>query len=500
MLSLLIFLPLVAAAALALARQNADRLARWTWLLASLVEVALVALMWTRYVQTPVAGQRIAFETYQPWIPGVGSAYHVGVDGLSLPLLAMTTVVFAATAIYSLKQRDRPRSHAALFLALETTSLGLFAALDLIVFFVFFDLSIVAMYFVIAGWGHGEQARRSALKFFLYTFVGSLALLVGFIGLYVAADPHTFDIVALTAQAPLNGHGLAGGFVLAAVAIGLAVKTPTFPFHTWLPPAHTDASAAGSAVLAAVLLKMGTYGFVRIAMPMLPEAWRRYAMIFVIIGVVSVLYGALVAMAQSSFKRMIAYTSVNHMGYIVLAVGAAGLVAGSDAQARSVAVTGAMVQMVSHGLITAALFLLSGVLFERGGTYEMDAYGGLAGRAPKFAALTAVAAFGSLGIPGLSGFIAEFQILAGSLGSAPVPTALAVPGILITAALFLWALQRIFLGEEHQQLPNSHDVTSLELAAVTPLLVLSLIIGVFPRPLLDVLEPASRTVVELVSR
>ena len=264
------------------------------------------------------------------------------------------------------------------------------------------------------------SAARSAMKFFLYTFLGSLALLVGFIGLYIAADPHTFDMVELAEQTPLAESSLAGGAVLAAILVGLAVKTPTVPFHTWLPPAHTDAPAIGSAVLAGVLLKMGTYGFVRIAMPMLPEAWRAWAWVVVVVGIVSVVYGALVALAQTDFKRMVAYTSVNHMGYIVIAVGAAGLVADDTAQARAVAVTGAVTQMVSHGLITGALFLLAGVMQDRVGTYDMDSYGGLAGPAPRFAAFFAVGAFASLGLPGLSGFIAEFQIFTGSIAAAPV--------------------------------------------------------------------------------
>ncbi|PRY20150.1 complex I subunit 4 family protein [Pseudosporangium ferrugineum] len=494
MLTMLVFAPAVTAVVILLWRAVPDRAVRWIWVVVSGAEVAAVAALWIGY------DGGIGYEVNRPWIPGVRSGYHLGVDGLSLPLLALTTVIFGACAVYSLRHTDRPRRFAALFLALETTCLGLFSALDLIVFFVFFDLSIVGMYAVIAGWGHGAQAARSALKFFLYTFVGSLALLVGFIGLFLAAAPHTFDMVELTAQMPLAGQGAAGGLVLLAIAVGLAVKTPTFPFHTWLPPAHTDAPAAGSAVLAGVLLKMGTYGFVRIAMPMLPEAWRRHALVAVVVGVVSVLYGALVALAQTSFKRMVAYTSVNHMGYIVLAVGAAGLISGTDVEARSVAVTGAVTQMVSHGLITGALFLLAGVLFDRGGTYEMGAYGGLAADTPRFAALTTVAAFASLGLPAFSGFIAEFQIFTGSFGSAPVATGLAVPGIVLTAALLLWAVHRLFLGPSRHALTAAADLRAAETAAVAPLLALALVIGIFPRPLLDLIEPAARTAADLVAR
>ncbi|WP_338596833.1 NADH-quinone oxidoreductase subunit M [Saccharopolyspora sp. SCSIO 74807] len=501
MLTLIVFLPLVAAVVLAAVPESAGRrpfLVGWIGITA--IDAVLVVLAWI----ASDTGGGMSYEQNVRWIPSAGVAYHVGVDGLSLPLVAMTALLFLACAVYSLRQTHRVKSFVLLFLFLQTVSLGLFTALDLILFFVYFDLSIVGMYFVIAGWGHG-QAKRSALTFFLYTFVGSLALLLGFIGLYLAAEPHTFDIIALATANPLAGRGAYAALVLLAIGIGLAVKTPTVPFHTWLPPAHTDAPAAGSAILAGVLLKMGTYGFVRIAMPLLPETWRQYAGAVVVIGVVSVLYGALVALAQQDFKRMVAYTSVNHMGYVVLAVGATGLWAGSDAQARSLAVTGAVTQMVSHGLITAALFLLAGVFYDRRGTYDMGAYSGVAGPAPLFAAATGVAAFASLGLPGFSGFIAEFQIFTGSLASATIGTALAVLGILITAGLFLRVLHRVFLGT--LRLPDAPgagrdfaDLHRSEVVSVLPLLALAVVIGVVPRFLLEVIEPASATLIGLVGR
>ena len=495
MLSLLVFLPL-AAAALLLVPRIGERAARGAFVAVTAAEVALAVAVWARY-DAPASGA-LALEEQARWIPGVGASYHVGVDGLSLPLVLMTTVVFLACAVFALGESDRPRLQAALFLALESVCLGLFVSADLILFFVFFDLSIVAMYFSISGWGHGAAAR-SALTFFLYTFLGSLALLVGFVGLYVASDPHTFDMVELAAHPPLQGQGLAGGLVLAAVLLGLAVKTPTFPFHTWLPPAHSDAPAIGSAVLAGVLLKLGAYGFVRIAMPMLPDAWQAWAPVVIVVGVVSVLWGALVALAQTDLKRMIAYTSVNHMGYVVLAVGAAGVLADGADEARGVAVTGAVTQMVSHGLLTAALFLLAGSMFERTGSYALDAYGGLAAPAPRYATLFTVAAFGSLGLPALSGFIAEFQIFAGSIATVPV-TAVAVLGILITAALFLRALQGIFTGPTAGLSQGFADVTTREWSSVGLLLALSVLIGVLPRPLLDLIEPAAETVARLVGR
>lgn len=502
MLSAVVFLPAIAALVLLAVPGRAPRAVfAWTWIGVSVADLALVVALWVGF--RPHGG--FAWTEYAAWMPSAGVGYHVGVDGLSLPLIAMTAVLFCATAIYSLTETRRVKSYVCLFLFLQTVCLGLFAALDLILFFLFFDLSIVGMFFVIAGWGHGERARAAAVKFFLYTFIGSLALLLAFIGLYVAARPHTFDMVTLIRTNPLAGRGPYAALVLLAAAAGLAVKTPTVPFHTWLPPAHTDAPAAGSAILAGVLLKMGTYGFLRIAMPMLPGAWRRYALVFVIVGVISVIYGALVALAQRNFKRMIAYTSVNHMGYILLAVGAAGVLAGTDTQARSLAVTGATTQMVSHGLLTGALFLLTGALYDRGRTYEMSAYSGLAALTPRFAGVTAVAAFASLGLPGFSGFIAEFQIFSGSLASATVATIVAVLGILITAALFLRALRQIFLGPlRTPDAPGAAtafpDLRAAETASTVPLLALAVLIGVAPRFLLDVIEPAARTLTALVAR
>jgi NADH-quinone oxidoreductase subunit M len=497
-LSLAILLPLAAAAVLALVPALPARAAQYSFAAVAGVELVLAAALWAGYRDPGPGG--LAFEERLRWIPNVGSSYHLGLDGLSLPLVALTAVIFFACAVYDWSAGDRVRPRAALFLFLESTCLGLFAAQDLILFFLFFDLSIVGMYFVIAGWGHGDRAR-SALKFFLYTFLGSIALLVGFIGLYLGAQPHTFDIPELVAAAPWRGNP-AGGLVLAAILVGLAVKTPTVPFHTWLPPAHTDAPATGSAVLAGVLLKMGTYGFVRVAMPLLPDAWRAWAPAIITVGVVSVLYGALVALAQSNLKRMIAYTSVNHMGYIVLALGAAGALGRpgtGPGGLGSTAVTGAVTQMVSHGLITGALFLLAGVLQDRAGTYDMGAYGGLARSAPRYAGFFAVAAFASLGLPGFSGFIAEFQVFAGSIGLVPA-AAVALPGIVITAALFLRALQRVFTGEPKGRSAGFTDLRPAEMLSAGGLLALSALVGLFPAALLAAISPAADAAAALVGR
>ena len=496
MLSLLVFLPLVAAAAL-VALPVGDRVARWAFVGVTTVDLLLALGLWAAYT-TPAAGD-LAFREEAQWVPRLGISYHLGVDGLSLPLIVMTALIFVACAVFVLHERKRPRLQAALFLALETTCLGLFASADLVLFFVFFDLSIVGMYLSIFGWGHGDR-RRAALLFFLYTFLGSLALLLGFVGLYLASDPHTFDMVALAVDPPLQGSGAAGGLVLAAILLGLAVKTPTVPFHTWLPPAHTNAPAVGSVVLAAVLLKMGTYGFVRIGMPMLPEVWRAWAWTLVAVGLASIVWGALVALAQTDLKRMIAYTSVNHMGYVVLAVGAAGLVTGPDAaQARSTAVSGAVTQMVSHGLLTGALFLLAGAVRARHESYDLGAYGGLAARAPAFATLLVVGALGSLGLPGLSGFAAELQIFVGSIGLAPL-TAIGLIGILLMTAVMLRAVQEMLTGPPGPLSEGFDDLRVHEWAPIAVLLALSVALGLAPQLLLDMVGPAADAVAGMVAR
>ena len=493
---LVVLVPLAASVLLAAVRVP-DRVAKAVWVLASAAVLVLVVVLALGWDSAP-APDGFRYQTRLRWIPSVGAGWHTGLDGLSLPLVGLTAGLFLACSLYALRETRRPRTLAALFLFLESTCLALFAALDLLVFFVAFDLSLVAMYLVIAGWGTG-RAATSALQFFLYTFVGSLALLVGFLGLFVASAPHTFDIVELTGEDPFAGRPVAGGLVLMAIGLGLAVKTPTFPFHTWLPPAHSDAPAVGSAVLAGVLLKLGTYGFVRIAMPLLPQAWRQWAWLVVVVGVVSVLWGVLVALAQTDLKRLVAYTSITHMGYVVLAVGAAGMV-GADERVRAVAVSGAVTQMVSHGLVTGALFLLTGVLHERGGTYDMAAYGGLAHPLPRFSAALVVASLASLGLPGFSGFAAEFQIFAGSLGPAPVATVIASTGIVLTAALFLLALQKLLFGEPAQRAARWPDLRAAETAAVVPLLALSVAVGVVPRLVLHAVAPAAATLAALVAR
>lgn len=487
MLTATIFLPILAAVVLAVLPKPADNKAIGRLRLAATtvaaVPLVLLVVAWTRFQGTGGFEMVEAVE----WIPTLGVGYRVGVDGLSLPLAAMTALMFVVSIAYPVDFRGRHRAYLALMLFLEGISIGLFLALDLFLFFVFWDVSLVGMYFLIGAWGHGD-AQRSALKFFIYTLAGSLALLLAIIGIYLASDPRTFDMAELIAQQPLPRAGLYSTLVFLGFFIGFAVKTPLVPFHTWLPPAHVDAPAPASAILAGVLLKMGTYGFIRILMAMMPETFARFAFPLGVLAVVAILYGALVAMAQTNMKRLIAYTSVNHMGYVILGLAAAGAAVTGQEAAQAVALTGATVEMVAHGLITGTLFLISGSVLARGNTYEIGDYGGLAGRAPALTAATVVAAFASLGLPGLGGFVAEFQVFAGTLSVYPWLAAVGLIGIVLVAAVFLRMLQRVFLGALPDRWAGFPDLGRVEVGALAALLVFVVLIGVAPAWLLDVID------------
>jgi NADH-quinone oxidoreductase subunit M len=490
-LTTVIFLPLLGAVLLMLLPASRERLVRGAAAAIAVVPLVLLIAAWLRFRGTG------GFELVESarWIPTLGVSYTVGVDGISLPLAAMTALLFLAAIVYPVDLRGRAREYFALFLFLETVSLGVFLALDLFLFYVFWDLSLVGMYFLIGGWGHGEAARRAALKFFLYTLAASLAMLLAILGLYLATEPRTFDMVEIIRQPPLPAGGLYPALVFLGFALAFAVKAPLVPFHTWLPPAHVDAPAPASAILAGVLLKMGTYGFVRILLQMMPGTFQRFALPLAILAVLSIVYGALVALAQPNLKRRIAYTSVNHMGYTVLGIAAAGALLSGNQAARALALTGATVEMVAHGLITGALFLITGSVWARAETYEISEFGGLAARAPLLTFTTALAAFASLGLPGLAGFVAEFQVFVGTFSVYPWLAGIGLLGILITAALFLHLLQRIFLGELPARWSNWRELRPVEVAALAGLLLFVVWIGVAPAWLLTVIDSAAGVVV-----
>ena len=491
MLTATVFLPLLGAAGLLAMRRLGDRTQRAAATVITLVPFVLLITAWASFDGTG------GFELVEraSWIPTLGVTFALGVDGISLPLATMSALLFTAAAAYPVDLKGRGHEYFAWLLFLEAVSLGVFLALDLFLFYVFWDLTLVGMYFLIALWGHGD-AKRAALKFFLYTLAGSLVMLLAIIGLYLASDPRTFDFATLINTQPLADGGVRATLVFFGFVIGLGVKTPLVPVHTWLPPAHVDAPAPASAILAGVLLKLGTYGFVRILLQMMPATFRRYAFAIAVVAVVSILYGALVALAQTNLKRRIAYTSVNHMGYAILGVAVAA--AAADANARVLALTGAVVEMVAHGLITGALFLISGSFWSRGHDYDLGAYGGIASRAPLLTGATVVAAFASLGLPGLAGFVAEFHIFVGAFAAFPWLAAIGLIGIVITAALFLQMLQQLFFGDLPSRWSDWRDLRRSEVAVLSGLLALVVVIGVVPAWLLDVIETAARPLVELL--
>ncbi len=490
MLTAMIVIPLLGSLVVAVLPRGRTLLIRRVALAISVVPLALTLIVWVRYVGGPLPEM---IESAR-WIPSLGVGYKVGVDGISLPLVALSALLFPLSMAYPLDLRGRERTYYGLFLFLEAASLGVFLALDLFLFFVFWDLSLVGMYFVIAIWGHGDAAR-SALKFFIYTLTGSLALLLGIIGLYLATAPHTFDMVSIIQDPPLPGGGLRAGLIFLAFVIAFVVKSPLVPLHTWLPPAHVDAPGPGSAILAGVLLKMGTYGFIRITLQMMPDAFRRYALALAILAVVSIVYGALVALAQSNLKRLIAYTSIAHMGLVVLGTAAAGGLLAGAVDARRIALDGAVVGMVSHGLITGALFLLAGSIYARAGTYEMDEFGGLASRARALSLAAIVASFASLGLPGLAQFVSDVQIFVGAFAVYPVLVVISLAGMVLLAALFLRMLRRVFLGPLNERWSGMRDLSRVEIAVMVALLVPTAIIGIYPAWLINVIDATAKAVV-----
>lgn len=477
--SLTLFLPLLGAALLVFWRGAPPRASHAVGLAASGLTLLGAAVLWAR--GGPSGGGFSQVEEVE-WIPSLGAAYRVGVDGISLPLVLMTAILFFVSFIFSSNLGERARSYVALFLLMETVCLGVFLSLDAILFYVFFEVSLVGMYFIIAGWGYRDR-QRAALTFFIYTLLGSLPLLLAILGLYLASDPNTFDMRAYIGSPPLTG--IAATLALIAMLATFFVKTPVFPVHTWLPLAHTEAPTAGSVILAGVMLKLGAYGLIRFALQMTPDAFRDLAPVVVAFGVFSALYGAFVALGQTDLKRLVAYTSVNHMGYVVLGVGVAA--ASTDASTRSLALDGATLQMVAHGFVTGALFLLVGMLQERTHTREMGNFGGLLRTLPVFGWLFVLAAFASLGLPGLAHFPAEFQIFLGTLDVYPAAI-IVVLGLAVTAGLYLRAIGAALLGKPNERWSGIKDLNRRELLSVAPLLFFTVLLGVAPFLALDVIH------------
>ncbi len=400
------------------------------------------------------------------WIPQLNVFYHLGVDGLSLPMIMLTTLLSFLACLASWSIAERHKEYFVLYLLLEIGMLGTFMALDLFLFYVFWEVVLVPMYFLIGIWGGGRR-EYSAFKFFVYTLAGSLAMLLGILALYFRT--HTFDMVALAQM----GHTFDLQFqqwLFLAFFLGFAVKVPVFPFHTWLPDAHVDAPTPISVLLAGVLLKMGGYGFFRISYPIFPDGAQWFSFAMAILGMINIVYGAFVAMAQTDFKRLVAYSSVSHMGFVLLGL----------SSLTPEGMNGALLQMFNHGTITGAMFLLVGVLYDRAHTRDLNAFGGLGARLPVFAGILTFFSLASLGLPGLSGFVSEFLSLVGTFGTYRVPTVISVTGIVITAAYMLTVLQRVLLGSLNERWKTLPDITRRELVTLIPLLVVVLVVGVYP--------------------
>jgi NADH-quinone oxidoreductase subunit M len=480
LLTTLILLPFVGALALVLynfAPPRRDEHYRWIALVATIATFVVSLLLLTG---AGASGAAFRFEENVNWIGSIGARYHLGVDGVSLWLVLLTTLLMPIAILSSWNAiSKRPLAYFAFLLILESAMIGVFVSLDLLLFYLFFEASLVPMFFLIGIWG-GERRIYAAVKFFIFTMVGSLLMLVGIIALYFIY--HTFDYPTLL-QA-LRSSPLAPRteiWFFAAFALAFGIKVPIFPVHTWLPDAHTEAPTAGSVILAGVLLKMGTYGLLRFNLTLFPNSSREAAWFIIILAVIGIIYGALVAMVQPDVKRLVAYSSVSHMGFVVL-----GLFSFTE-----LGMQGALYQMLNHGVSTGALFLFVGFIYERRHTRMISEFGGLAKPMPWFSTLFVIASLSSIGLPFLNGFVGEFLILIGTwtsiaVGNPWITTMLAATGVIWAAVYMLWMLQRVLFGDiTNPENAKLKDLNSRELGLLVPLMLLMLFMGVYPRVFLD---------------
>src|SRR3990170_1811041 len=478
MLTFLVFFPVLGAIVIATLPREQERHAKLMALGVTGV-VLVVSLVMFGMFDRGETGLQLT-ERFR-WIraenAGFDIQYFLGVDGLSLTMVILTTLLFVVAVLVSWNITVRPKEYYAWLLALETAALGVFTAQDLILFFLFWEVELIPMYFLISIWGSGRK-EYSAMKFVLFTISGSALMLVGFLVLAFSAEPSTFDMVRLR-EADLSDVLLPLPAVFFLIFVGFAVKLPIVPLHTWLPDAHTDAPTAVSVILAGVLLKMGGYGILRLSFSIMPDVARDYSVWLASVAAVSILYGAMVTLVQTDLKRLIAYSSVSHMGYVLLGASALG----------TVGLTGAAMQMFTHGLITGLLFVLVGMIYDRTHTREIGELSGLAHRMPFIATIMVVAGLASLGLPAMSGFVAEVTVFLGAAGRFQAPTILAVLGIVLTAGYILWMIQRVFWGEPSPRWEGLTDATAWWERG--PLLAMSLVIllvGVYPAVMMDLFE------------
>src|SRR5881296_1262190 len=465
------------------------RWAKHVALAASLAEFAIALPLWWTFV--PAGGMQ--FQLDVPWIPAWGIRYAVGVDGISLFLVLLTTFLVPLSVLGSYRYiTSRERGFYSLLLVLTSGMLGVFVSLDLFLFYVMWELMLIPMYFIIGVWG-GENRLYAAIKFFIYTFLGSLLMLVAILGLVFSVAAKTG--VTTFEYAYLLGHlgelGRAAWWFFGAFFLAFAIKVPMFPFHTWLPDAHVEAPTAGSVLLAGILLKMGTYGFLRFALPFFPGVALHPTVqaAIVALALIGILYGGLVAMVQPDFKKLIAYSSVAHLGFVMLGIWALTVQS----------VQGALLVMINHGISTGALFFLVGMLYERRHSRLIEAYGGIARVVPMLAAVLTVVSLSSIGLPGTNGFVGEFLVLLGAFKTYPVAAIVAASGVIVAAAYLLWALQRVIFNPLDKSVNEKlADLSPRELAVLVPLLACIVWIGVYPKPILQRMEPSAQQLIQSV--